>query len=171
NSPRCPRAPRAARDAGREEEGLESPVEGLAGVRRGMSGADDVGALRGNSFGHRTGLRERPLLQCGQLLSEQGVRVRRRLVEATWHSLLECLPVVRPEDAREERVDGTRFVAGAVALDRRLDEGANELRLRRGGGVGRADSMRTSVCIAAGQSRASWSAITALDEWPTMCAR
>jgi hypothetical protein len=78
-------------------------------------------------------LRERPPLDRWQLLSEEGVRGRHRLVKGARQSLLQWAKVVRPEDASAPGVDGTGSVAGAIALDRGLDEGANELGLRLGG--------------------------------------
>jgi hypothetical protein len=38
-------------------------------------------------------------------------------------------------------------------------------------GIGRAASIETTVSAASGKSSASCSAIVALEEWPTMCAR
>jgi hypothetical protein len=76
---------------------------------------------------------ERPTLpECGELLGEERVRVGDGLVEGARESLLERVTVTRPEDAAEERVDGTVLVAGAVVLDRWLHELAAEGRLQLG---------------------------------------
>ena len=63
-------------------------------------------------------LGERPLLQGGQLLGEERIRVGDGLLEGPRESLLQRAAVVRSEDPPGEGVDGAGLVAGAIALYR-----------------------------------------------------
>jgi hypothetical protein len=71
-------------------------------------------------------------LRARQLLAEERIRVCDGPLESTRESLLERRLVVGPEDAAEEGVDGGGFVARLMVLNRRLDERADEFRLRLG---------------------------------------
>src|SRR5262245_54372722 len=101
----------------------------VASLREGRCGALPEDGEYGVCDATRVLLRERPPLDRWQLLGEEGVRGRHRILERAREPALQCRPVTRPEDPTAPRVDGTGFVAGAITLNRRLDEGANELSL------------------------------------------
>ena len=74
--------------------------------------------------------RERPLLQRRKLLAEERVSVFDGLLEGTGERLIQRAAVVRSEDALEEGVERTGFVAAAISPNRRLNEIADEVRLQ-----------------------------------------
>ena len=68
--------------------------------------------------------RERPLLQGGQFLAEEGVRVGHVLVEGTRQGLIQHGTVARPADPPQEGIDGPSLVARTVELDGGPNEGS-----------------------------------------------
>ena len=67
--------------------------------------------------------------RAGQLLVEERVRVRDRLLDRARQASLERVAVARSEDASCEGVDRAGPVAGSVTLNRRRHELAHEARL------------------------------------------
>jgi hypothetical protein len=67
---------------------------------------------------------ERPPLQGGQFLAEEGVRVGHVLVEGTRQGLIQHRPVAWPAGPLQEGIDGSSLVARAVQLDGGRHEGS-----------------------------------------------
>jgi hypothetical protein len=113
---------------------------------------------------------ERPLPGGGYFLGEERVGVGDCLLEGAGQPVVERGAVAGSEDAAEEDVDRCGLVARVVALEGGQATSVPNCRSASVGGAGRAASMRVRVCTASGASRASWSAIGALEEWPMMWA-